>query len=196
MELGLNPRAMIDASGDLGYYMPEESTALAATMSRITNYLNSVRPTPKQGGMLGKEIPLSQAQLADYKRTLQIAEQPLIVLKKLQKGNITSKDIKDLNAMYPEVRNMLLDKITRNIVEIKSQGKQIPFTLRKSLSIFTGMPLDNTMSPQSIQSAQATYQMQQQPQQQALPQMAKKSSRKSQLPNLTETDQQRRMLNR
>ena len=78
MELGLNPRAMIDASGDLGYYMPEESTALAATMSRITNYLNSVRPTPKQGGMLGKEIPLSQAQLADYKRTLQIAEQPLI----------------------------------------------------------------------------------------------------------------------
>lgn len=192
-ELGMNPRAMIDASGDLGYYMPDESVAMAATLSRVTNYLNSVRPTAKNNGMLGQEIPPSQSQLADYKRTLQIAEQPLIVLKKIQKGMLTSKDIKDLNAMYPEVRNMLLNKITKEIINVKSEGKQIPFSLRKSLSLFTGMPLDKTLEPQSIQAAQATYQPQQQPQAQ-LPQMAKKSSRVSKLPSLTETDQQRRMM--
>lgn len=194
-ELGQNPKAMLDASGDLGYYMPDESVAMAASLSRITTYLNSVRPNPKNNGMLGQDIPPSQAQLADYRRTLQIAEQPLVVLKKIHKGTLTSKDIKDLTAMYPEVRNMLLTAMTKEIVNIKSEGKQIPFNLRKSLSLFTGMPLDKTLQPQSIQAAQATYQPQQMPQSQ-LPQMAKKSSKISKLPSLTETDQQRRMLNK
>lgn len=195
MQLGINPESMVDVSNDLGYYMPQESTAMAATLSRITSYINSVRPTAKAGGILGKPVPPNQAQIAEYKKTLQIAEQPLVVLKKIHNGNLTSKDVKDLNAMYPELRNILMERLTKEIVEAKSQNKEIPFRLRKSLSLFTGMPLDSTFQPQAIQSAQATYQPQQMPQAQ-LPQMAKKSSRISKLPTLTETDQQRRMLNK
>jgi hypothetical protein len=46
----------------------------------------------------------------------------------------------------------------------------------------------------AIQAAQATYQQQGQAPEQQMPQMAPKSSRKSQLPTQTQTDQQRRIL--
>ena len=187
---------VLDASGDIGYYLPEQDTALGIINTRVMQYLATQRPGIKQSGLLNEPRNPTKSDQQKYYRTLQIAEQPAIVLKRIKEGTLISSDVKDLKTMYPETYNYFLNNLTEEIIDKKSQNKPIPFRIRKSLSLFTGMPLDTTLQPQSIQAAQATYQPQQQPQPQGLPQMAKKSSRKSQLPNLTETDQQRRMLNR
>jgi len=186
---------VLDASGDIGYYLPEQDTALGIINTRVMQYLATQRPGIKQSGLLNEPRNPTKSDQQKYYRTLQIAEQPAVVLKRIKEGTLISSDVKDLKSMYPETYNYFLNNLTEEIIDKKSQNKPIPFRIRKSLSLFTGMPLDTTLQPQSIQAAQATYQPQQQPQSQ-LPQMAKKSSRVSKLPSLTETDQQRRMLNK
>jgi hypothetical protein len=191
--LGSKPEDLLNVGGEIGYYAPEHATAIGTVSARVVNYLNQKRPTPKKNGPLDREIPPSKAQLNNYYRTLNLAENPTVILQRIKNGTIHSRDVVDLKNIYPELYDSFLMKLSNELLEAQTKGKQLPFSIKKGLSIYSGSPLDSTMTPQSIQAAQATYQPQQQPQS-ALPQMAKKSSRKSQLPSLTETDQQRRML--
>lgn len=195
-EFQSNPSAFLNMSGELADLLPEQAQAQQITAARIYSYLNQKRPKARKMGVLGQELPPTKAQEADYKRTLEIAEQPAIVLKKIYDGNLQSKDIQDLNTMYPELRNQFLVQIMKELVPKISKGEQLPLKIKKGLSLFGAMPLDTTFNPQSIQAAQSVFQKNNVPPQQQLPQMAPKSSRKSQLPSLTETDSQRRMLNR
>jgi len=73
----------------------------------------------------------------------------------------------------------------------KNKNINVPYKLRKSLSVFVGFPLDPNLTPQAIQAAQSTYAPKNLPPPQT-PQFAPKSGRKSQVPSLTETEQQRR----
>jgi hypothetical protein len=189
-----DPSSFMNMSGSLEDYLPEQAQAQKVSAARVYGYLNEKRPKMIQSGILDKPRPVSVAQKQDYKRTLQIAEQPGIVLKKLAQGNLQSKDIQDLNAMYPELRNQFLTEIMRQLIPKISKGEQISFKIKKGLSLFGAMPLDSNMKPQAIQAAQATYQQQGQAPEQQMPQMAPKSSRKSQLPTQAQTDQQRRIL--
>ena len=193
--LGSKPEDLLNVGGEIGYYAPEHATAIGTVSARVVNYLNQKRPTPKKNGPLDREIPPSKAQLNNYYRTLNLAENPTVILQRIKNNTIHSRDVVDLKNIYPELYDSFLMKLSNELLEAQTKGKQLPFSIKKGLSIYSGSPLDSTMTPQSIQAAQATYQPQQQPQT-ALPQMAKKSSRKSQLPSLTETDQQRRMLKR
>lgn len=186
----------LNVSGELGYYLPEQDVALGVISARAIQYLASKRPGIKEGGLLNEPRLPTKAEQQKYFRTLQIAENPAIVLKRIKEGTLNSSDIKDLQALYPETYNQFLSNITEEIVNRKSENKPIPFRVRKSLSLFSGMPLDTTLSPQSIQAAQSVFVKNNVPPQGQLPQMAPKSSRKSQVPSMTETDSQRRMLNR
>lgn len=191
-----NPEKILEVGGQVGYYMPEQAESIGITTGRVASYLATKRPGLKKPSPLSKAIPPSKADLAAYQRTLQIAENPLVVLSKIKNGSLQSGDIRDLQAMYPEVYNEMLIKLTDSVIEAEQNEKLIPFKIKKSLSLFAGQPLEASLTPQAIQAAQATYQQQGQQAQGALPQMAPKSSRKSQIPSITQTDQQRRMLER
>lgn len=191
--LANNPEELLNVGGNVGYYAPEHATAMGMVSARAVQYLASKKPAPKKNGPLDREIPPSVAQVNDYYRTLETAENPVKILQRIKDGTLHSRDIVDFKNLYPELYNIFVQKVSNEMVNAQTKGKPMPYQIRKGLSLFSGMPMDSNMQPQSIQAAQATYQPQQQPQAQ-LPQMAKKSSRVSKLPSLTETDQQRRML--
>lgn len=195
-EFQSNPEQFMNMSGDLKTYLPEQAQAQEISAARVYSYLNQKRPKEIQSGILDRPRKPNTAQQQDYKRTLQIAEQPGIILKKIYQGNLQSKDVQDLNAMYPELRNAILMNVMRDLVPKISKNEMIPFRVRKALSVFGAMPLDSTMKPQAIQAAQSVFVQNNVPPQGQLPQMAPKSSRKSQVPSMTETDSQRRMSDR
>ncbi len=56
--------------------------------------------------------------------------------------------------MYPNLYTKLVGKITSGIVNAKDKGNTIPYNARIGLSIFLGQPLDSTMTPSGILSAQ------------------------------------------
>jgi hypothetical protein len=195
-EIQRNPQSLIDLNEHLYEGMPNQASALTAATTNAVSYLNEKRPKPRILSPLDAEKQPSKIEMQDYYRTLEIADNPLVMLQKIKNGTLKSKDVIDFQAMYPTLYNDIQMKVIDSLALHKSQNKIIPYRLRKSLSIFAGQPLDVNSRPESIQAAQAVFQPQQEPQQQALPQMAKKSSRKSQVPDMTQTDQQRRMTSR
>lgn len=195
-ELQSDVRSTFDLNEDLGEILPNHSFSLASSTMNALNYVNTKRPRPKQNAPLDRELKPTGAQWNAYKRTLQIAQNPLVVLKRVKDGTLLSSDVVDLQSMYPDLYNDLVRKVTVATIDYTSTGKRIPYKIQKSLSLLTGAPLQTDLTPQSIQNAQAVFQKNNVPPQQQLPQMAPKSSRKSQIPSLTETDSQRRMLNR
>ena len=194
-EIQSNPASALDMNVDLGLMLPNQSYSLNSSTMNVLSYLNQKRPGAKQNGVFDKEIPPTKQQIAAYKRTLQIAENPLMILKRVKDGTLQSSDVADLVGLYPDLYADLIKKLTMSTVTHMAEGKRVPFKTQKSLSLLTGKPLDTIFTPQSIQAAQSVFQKANVPPQQ-MPQMAPKSSRKSQVPEQAQTQSQRRMLDR
>lgn len=156
-EAQMAPNMMSTIGGDLGHYLPQHQTALAAMAQNAVNYLSSQKPRGMKLGILDREIPPSPAQESAYNRTLAIAQQPLSVLNYLKQGTLKQKDVQDLKAIYPALHQQLVQKVHNAMVDHLSKQNPIPYKLRGSLSKFMEQPLDSTMMPMSIMAAQATF---------------------------------------
>ena len=178
-QLSQNPDKLMDVGGQLGHYLPEHQTALAQTAQAAITYLTAQKPATAQNSPLDRPIPPSAAQKAAYTRTLQIAEQPLMVLQHIADGTLQPKDVQDLNALYPGMPGQLAQKLTGQMIEHLADGGKVSYRLRTGLSLLTGQPIDTTMTPAAIQSAQATYAPAQPPQ--APPKASKTKSDTSKL---------------
>lgn len=149
-----DPKPLLDTGGKTAHYLPEQGAALSTVAANATNYLNSVRPGIKQNGPLDTPQEPTEAQKTQYNRTLDIAQQPLMVLNHIKEGTILPQDIEAIKTLYPELYSRLSNKITSDMIAHTAKNEAVPYKLRMGLSLFLGQPLDSTMSPQSIIAAQ------------------------------------------
>lgn len=156
-DLGLKPAELIDAGGAVGHYLPQHSVALGQTLSGAVNYLNSQRPSVFKASPLDKEIPPTAAQKSAYDRTLKIAQQPLTVMQHIKDGVLTSKDVQDFGALYPDLYKSMRSKMYGSMVAHVAAGGTVPYSTRMGVSLFLGNPVDSTLTPEAIQAAQATF---------------------------------------
>lgn len=150
-----NPDKMLQMGGKVGHYLPENGTSIAQTSSNAVQYLNSQRPDAnKNKAPLDSALPVSADAKAQFNRKLSIAQQPLVVMHNLKNGTITSQDVLTMRTLYPELYNGITTKLTNEMVDMMSKGKPIPYSLKKGLSVFMGQPMDSTLTPMGISSAQ------------------------------------------
>jgi hypothetical protein len=143
-----------DMDGDLGHYIPEHATAVASATTAAVQYVNSQRPSEAKQSPLDTKPTLTFAQKAAWRRTLTIADEPLIVLNSLKEGRLTPKDVVDLRNTHPGTYAAISSKLTNEVMDMASKGKDVPYKVRLGLSMFLGQNLDSTMAPQSIIAAQ------------------------------------------
>jgi len=156
-EAHMAPDMMAQVGGDLGHYLPQHQTALAAMAQNAVGYLNSQKPRAIKPGLLDREIAPSPAKESAYSRTLSIAQQPLSTLYYLKQGTLKAKDVQDLKALYPALHQQLVQKVHNAMVDHLSKENPLPFKLRSGLSRFMEQPLDSNFTPISIMAAQATF---------------------------------------
>lgn len=156
------------ASDGVEIHYPEQSLLLNVARGRVSNYLNSLRPSTDQAKLAFDAAPDTSEQEKSYQKALDIAENPLSILGEIKKGTIEPDHIKHLNALYPEVSGLLQKKITERIVRSQLDGERPPSSVRQGLSMFMGTPLSGEFLPQNIQAAQAVF-MQNKPQPDAPP---------------------------
>lgn len=162
----------------LGTYMPTHAQALGQTLGNVTNYVNAQRPnTAKKAPLDSERAPSGVAQGA-FNNLLRIAQQPMTLMQKVKEGTLTSDDIKHINAMYPAAWQQMQKELSNAMATHLSQGKVVPYKTRLGLSIMMGQPMDSTMTPQAIQSAQPQAGQPNAPQAQA-PKQGSKSSTKN-----------------
>lgn len=145
---------LFNVGGKTAHYMPEHGMAMSQTAVNAMNYLHQSKPGTAQPNPLDQKIEPSKSQEAAYARKLDIAEQPLMVLKHIKEGTLQPEDVVALKTMYPALYQKLNNRMTESVINLQAKGEQIPYSMRMSLSLFMGSPLDSTMTPQAIQMAQ------------------------------------------
>lgn len=160
-EIQDKPEHLIDVGQDVGHYMPDHAQALGENVSRATSYLQSLQPSTSPTGSLNPPRQPNSTEIAKYKNALHIAQDPVTIFAKMQKGTLTQDDLKHMGAMYPELMQNMRDKLMNQMVTHMNDGKSIPYKSRLMLSMFLGTTLDSSMTPQAITAAQPIPQEQQ-----------------------------------
>ena len=134
--------------------VPEYAEPFAATTANAVSYLNSLRPQNDPKNPLDAKAPVNQVAQAKYNRALDIANQPLSVLKHVKEGTLTSDDVTTIKTIYPNLYQQLQNKAMGQMIETISKGGTVPYQTRLGLSLLMGQPMDSTMTPQAIVDAQ------------------------------------------
>lgn len=185
------------AMNDNNTSVPEYSQAFAAAGGRVVNYLASVKPKTDPKLPFDSRRPANSVEKLNYSKALDIAEQPLLVLKAMKEGRMTSKDIAALTQMYPSLYKNVAQKLTEQMVEMHKKGTSLPYATQMGVSMFLGTPLSSSFTPQSIQSAQmsamkSTQRAQQGP---TVPSAASTAGLQK-LPAMSQTAEQQRQMSR
>lgn len=159
---------LLDVGGTITAYLPDHGGAMGSTANNAVQYLQSIKPQMQKMSPLDAKPVISDIQKAQYERTLDIAEQPLVVLNHIKEGSLTPQDVVSLNTMYPSLYNRMKSKITNEIISAEARNEIIPYKTKMSLSMFLAHPLDSTLTPTGIQNNQMAFMPQAQPQMQGM----------------------------
>lgn len=163
--LNADPSQLLDLGGEARYYLPDHGQEMATTAARAIQYLGGLRPSEDKAGILDEPRIPSTAEKARYTDALVIADAPMSILQSVKDGTITQNDIIDLRSIHPGLYERMSTKILGEMTDYLAKGNNIPYKQRFSLSMFLGMPLDSSMTPQAIQANQMTQQVQPSPEQ-------------------------------
>lgn len=152
-----NPTPLYSVGGKTAHYMPDHAQAFGQTAASAVNYLNGMRPQHARPSPLDKAVAPSKMETTAYEQALTIADKPLTVIKKIQQGTITPKDIEHLSTLYPALYQRLQQKVTHELMDSVHKEVNIPYKTRMGLSLFLAQPLDSTMQPNALQSIQNSY---------------------------------------
>lgn len=152
--LQTNPEPLMDVGGKTAHYMPDHGQAMGQLAAQAVTYVNGMRPDTNKKSPLDTTPVVNPGQKAAFDRILNIAQQPLVVLDRVKSGTVTPSELVALKTMYPSLYARLSSKVMDNMTDAISKGDTIPYNTRLGLSLFLGQPLDSTMTPQGIISAQ------------------------------------------
>lgn len=156
-ELASNPQLLDDHltknTEALYEAAPNVSQAIHQSMINAVNFLDSKIPrrnTP--------QLPLSQPwepsrlQKTTFERYYDAVNDPLSVLKDVKTGTLSQESLEAMQAVHPELLESFKKTISENINPEKA--KDLPYSVKLSLSKILGEPLDNNMLPDAIQKNQ------------------------------------------
>lgn len=164
-QIQIDPSRLATTGGDTSHYLPEHGGAMAQTTANAANVLNSLRPNTTKASPLDSKPVLNTSQTSEYTRALDIAQQPLLVLQKIQKGTLVPQDVVLLQKLYPALYTKLSSSLMAQMTDNMAKGRTVPYATRIGLSMFMAQPLDSTMQPASIMAAQPQSNAPQMPQQ-------------------------------
>lgn len=147
-----SPDKILQSGGQLGHYMPQHLAAATALISQAKNTLDMKKPSNQAASPWVGTVLLTPLQKDKYNRSLDIAQQPLMVLKYAKDGTLTNSDIATLNNIYPGLAKAFSDKLGSKIVEAKSNGIAVPYHVRTAMSKLAGVNLDASQSPSNMQA--------------------------------------------
>jgi hypothetical protein len=120
-------------------------------------YLSSIIPRrPDIGGIqIGPDNwKPSDLQMRSFARSMAAAEDPHGVEERLAHGTVTPEDAEAYHAIYPERAEALKQQL---LMEMPKLQKNLPYTRRLSLSIFSGVAVDPSLDPRILSALQAQY---------------------------------------
>ena len=136
---------------------PNISESLTVSAQKSLMYLQEKLPKPpKPSSPFAKKIAWnpSDAELQDFAMVLEVAENPFIVLDKLENGELTNVHVEALQRLFPAV----YDRLQQKIIEIATQDpKPLDYNQRIKLSMLAGVDLDDSLSDSQFLTLQQRF---------------------------------------
>jgi hypothetical protein len=142
---------------------PQMANQLGQSASGVINYLHQQMPkaTTPQVPFQPPWEPNPQ-QLKAFASTVQVAQDPFIVLDKLADGSLNQNHVQTLKALYPSIYAKMVDEIKAE--GMKKDAAKMPYNKKLHLSLLIGQPLDPSLNNvQSLQDSYASNQEQSKP---------------------------------
>jgi hypothetical protein len=160
-----NPDASAGDYTHLGQVFPDHQFGLNAAKGRMYTYLKSLAPV-KDAPKLAFDDKAGKdpRQVKAYNDAINIALDPLSLMKHVQDGTLEDEHVHHLKAMYPEAYDTLAKKVTEHITSHQLKGTKPTYRIRQGLSTLLGVPMDSSMLPQSIMAVQSVFAQQSQTQ--------------------------------
>lgn len=149
-----NPGVLLQSDNELGHYLPEHAVEMSRVSVQAANFLNSLRPDTDKKMPFDQKIPADPVKEERYQRALQISMQPSIVMRSVRDGTINSFELQVLQNVAPGFYAGMREKLMNEMINHVAKDNVIPYKTRIGIALFMGQPLDTTMLPQSIVSAQ------------------------------------------
>ncbi len=165
-EVKRDPQPIHQEGNGVAIHFPEQNILMNAAKARTANYLSSLRPQENPPRLAFDSKPDNRQKTRDYHRAVDVAASPLSVLDKIHDGSITPDHIKHLNAMFPEVSQLMQKRVTERITKAQMDGEKPSYKVRQGLSMLLGTPLSAELTPANIQAAQGVFASQKQQQSQ------------------------------
>ncbi len=108
---------------------------------------------PPRMGKQPKYTP-SDAEKSQWARVIQTAEDPRSIFDSMAHGTITSEQVDTLKELYPEMYSRIQTDITMRAAELQNE---LTWKQRLVISTLFNRPTDSILTPQSIQTLQATF---------------------------------------
>jgi hypothetical protein len=148
-------------------HFPEQNMLLSMAKGRISNYLSSQQPATITPHLAFDDTPPDHEAESRYNDVLELANDPLSVIRHIGTGTLLPEHMQHMQAMYPEVITLMQKQMTDRITRAQLAGEKPPFHVIQGMSLFLGANLDGSLTPESMQAAQSVFagQKQQQAQQ-------------------------------
>jgi hypothetical protein len=158
-QINQNPEAALSIGSDI---TPEFNSGWSRSVASAASYIKSFEPKQPQALPFDSGTQAPPGVHTDvYNHVLKVTEQPLSILHKVKQGTLIPEEVGAVKTVYPDLYQRLSQQITDEMISAKAKGATIPYRTKLGLSAFLGSPLDSTMTPDAIQSAQIGGQGQQ-----------------------------------
>lgn len=145
---------IIEAISETGAPQVSEAVRRKSTEA-ITFLYNSLPKAQKPRDITGNQVYRpSDYELSRFNRRLEAVIDPMIVLDKLNKGLLTQDHVTALKTVYPSLYREMSNKVLNYMAVDKPK---LNYQTKKMLSTLLQMPVDSTMSPESIMEYQKNF---------------------------------------
>jgi hypothetical protein len=157
--LGENQELLLDrlalTSGPFMEVDPDLVIAQQTAAIRVVTYLHQNLPKTPRDPVTGEEAatPATVEEMEEFLRKYQVAEDPLIVLERFAKGDMTPTHVEALQAMYPQMHAQIVAEFAATMAEF--EGEKIDYGARSLASTLLGYPTDPTLDPTFIAQMQS-----------------------------------------
>lgn len=96
----------------------------------------------------------SDRDMHAFEQKLRVLQDPFVVFEELKNGTLTHDHMDALKTVYPQLHQQMVNKVQQSVI---NGVDPIPYAQRVKLSLLMDVPMDSSMTPESVKGFQQNF---------------------------------------
>lgn len=136
---------------------PQIAQSLQLSTAKAVHFLSTKLPTKPDNNPFQKPYEPSPTEMAKFERYVNIIEKPTSALNHVKLGTIGPDTMEALQTVYPKLLDQMRQAVNLEATNQAKKGRDLPFQLKQSISMFLGQPISSSLLPQNVMNNQAVF---------------------------------------